>query len=55
MDSTALIIEVTERLIKKYESVIDKYEMNGNKLINFLIKREPEYAKMTEQYLSCNN
>lgn len=55
MDATDQIIQATERLIKKYGIIIDKYELNGNKLINFLIKREPEYAKMTEQYLSCNN
>ena len=55
MDATDQIIQATERLIKKYESIIDKYEMNGNKLLNFIIKREPEYAKMTEDYLALNS
>lgn len=55
MDATDKIIAETERLIKKYEWIISKYQLNGNKLINFISDREPAYKELTEQYLSSNS
>ena len=51
-DATDVVIKATEKLINKYHSVIDRYAMGGDKLINFLCKQSPEYKQLTDEYLS---
>ena len=51
-DATDVVIKATEKLINKYHSVIDRYAMSGDKLINFLQSKEPQYKTLCNEYLS---
>ena len=51
-DATDVVIKATEKLINKYHSVIDRYAMGGDKVINFLQSKEPQYKTLCNEYLS---
>ena len=51
-DATDVVIKATEKLINKYHSVIDRYAMWGDKVINFLQSKEPQYKALCNEYLS---
>lgn len=51
LDATDIIIQVTEKLIDQYwRKTLDKYNYNGDKLINFLRKNNQNYDKLLNEY-----
>lgn len=51
LDAHAVIIKVTEQLIDQYwRKTLDKYNYNGDKLINFLRKNNQNYDKLLNEY-----
>ena len=55
-DAPDVLIKASHKLISKYNSIINsiinKYNVTGDKLINFLAKREPKYKQIVNEYLS---
>lgn len=51
-DAPDVLIKATHKLISKYNSIITRYDMVEDKLINFLAKREPKYKQIVNEYLS---
>lgn len=51
LDAHGVIIQVTEKLIDQYwRKTLDKYNYNGDKLINFLRKNNQNYDKLLNEY-----
>lgn len=54
-DAPDAIIKATHKLISKYKSIITRYDMTGDKLINFLAKHNPKYKQIVDEYLASYN
>lgn len=51
LDAEWIIIKATEQLIDQYwRKTLDKYNYNGDKLIAFLRKNNPNYKQLTDEY-----
>lgn len=51
LDAHGVIIQVTEQLIDQYwRKTLDKYNYNGDKLINFLRKNNQNYDRLLNEY-----
>jgi len=51
LDAEWIIIKATEQLIDQYwRKTLDKYNYNGDKLINFLRSNNPNYKQLTDEY-----
>jgi hypothetical protein len=51
LDTEWIIIKATEQLIDQYwRKTLDKYNYNGDKLINFLRSNNPNYKQLTDEY-----
>ena len=51
LDAHGVIIQVTEKLIDQYwRKTLDKYNYNGDKLINFLRKNNQNYDRLLNEY-----
>ena len=55
LDAEWIIIYATEKLIDQYgRKTLDKYNYNGDKLINFLRSNNQNYKQLTDEYYNLH-
>lgn len=53
LDAHGVIIQITEKLIDQYwRKTLDKYNYNGDKLIERLQHNNPDYDKLCKEYIN---
>lgn len=54
LDEHGVIEKMNNDLCNKYRSIINRFDMSGDKLYNFFRKNNSAYKQVTNEYLSWN-
>jgi hypothetical protein len=53
-DAPWVIEKISNDMCEQYRSIINKFDMSGDKLINFFRKHNEAYKQVTDEFISWN-